>query len=55
MILPPCKNCEQRALACHDRCKKYKAYKSELEKEKSYYAQFPQTKTYLDTHFKKER
>ena len=55
MIKSPCKNCEDRKLACHDKCKKYKAYKLELEKAKAHNAQFPQTQTYLDTHFKKER
>lgn len=55
MILPPCKNCEQRALGCHDKCKKYKAYKLKLEKEKAYNAHFPQTQTYLNAKFRKER
>ena len=31
---PPCKNCEERHTACHDKCPKYKAWKAEAEKIK---------------------
>lgn len=35
MIQSPCKNCADRHTACHDTCKKYEAYKQELQKQKS--------------------
>ena len=28
---PPCKDCEDRFTACHDKCEKYKAWKSQLD------------------------
>ena len=31
---PPCKGCEERHTACHDRCSRYKAWKAEAEKIK---------------------
>ncbi len=30
-ITSPCKDCAERQLGCHDKCGKYKAYKSEIE------------------------
>ena len=32
MLKCPCKACESRQLHCHAHCKKYEAYKAELEK-----------------------
>ena len=29
---PPCKGCTGRFIACHDKCEKYKEWKSNLEK-----------------------
>ena len=29
--IPPCKDCEDRFTACHDKCEKYKAWKSRLD------------------------
>lgn len=29
---PPCKNCEERHTACHDKCPKYKMWKAEAQK-----------------------
>lgn len=31
---PPCRNCEERHTACHDRCVKYRAWKVEAERIK---------------------
>lgn len=31
---PPCKDCEERHTACHDRCPKYKTWKAEAERIK---------------------
>lgn len=31
---PPCKDCEERHTACHDKCPKYKAWKAEAERIK---------------------
>ena len=28
---PPCKDCGDRFTACHDKCEKYKAWKSRLD------------------------
>lgn len=28
---PPCKDCKDRFTACHDKCEKYKAWKSRLD------------------------
>lgn len=28
---PPCKDCQDRHTACHDKCEKYKAWKSWLD------------------------
>ena len=46
-IVPPCKDCPDRHLGCHDRCEKYQAYKKaklsykeELSKSKSEYAYY---------------
>lgn len=41
MIKPPCKGCEKRHPACHDRCSEYQAYKvkteaARLERERLY-------------------
>ena len=30
-VKSPCINCEDRELACHDRCEKYKKFKDELK------------------------
>lgn len=32
-IVAPCKNCEEKYIACHDHCKKFKEYKAMREKE----------------------
>ena len=29
--VPPCKGCTERFTACHDKCEKYKAWKSRLD------------------------
>ena len=29
--MPPCKGCSDRYTACHDKCEKYKAWKSQLD------------------------
>ena len=29
--VPPCKGCAERFTACHDKCEKYKAWKSRLD------------------------
>ena len=34
MILPPCKDCENREIGCHSRCVAYIKYKSELNDAK---------------------
>lgn len=31
---PPCRNCEERHTACHDKCDRYHAWKSEMHKIK---------------------
>ena len=31
---PPCKDCEERHTACHDKCPRYKAWKAEAERIK---------------------
>ena len=31
---PPCKDCEERHTACHDKCPRYNAWKAEAEKIK---------------------
>lgn len=38
----PCKDCQNRRTACHDTCERYKAYKAELDAQRSY--------TYKMTH-----
>lgn len=30
-VKSPCLNCEDRELACHDRCERYKKFKEELQ------------------------
>lgn len=46
-IVPPCKDCPDRHLGCHDKCEKYQAfkkesldYKTEVNKAKSQLAYF---------------
>lgn len=34
MVLSPCKDCPDRARACHDVCDKYKEFRAELDKIK---------------------
>jgi hypothetical protein len=34
MKLPPCKDCEERYPACHDKCEKYKDWKGDVLKKK---------------------
>ena len=29
--ISPCRGCSDRHIACHDKCEKYKAWKSQLE------------------------
>jgi hypothetical protein len=29
--VPPCKGCAERFTACHDKCEKYKSWKSRLD------------------------
>ena len=31
-VMAPCKGCQDRKLACHDRCDKYKIYKEEINR-----------------------
>ena len=31
-VMAPCKGCQDRQLACHDRCDKYKIYKEEINR-----------------------
>lgn len=35
MKTAPCKYCEDRYLACHDKCEKYKEWKAELDEKKA--------------------
>ena len=35
MTKPPCINCTERHLACHDRCEKYKGWQAENDKIKA--------------------
>ena len=30
--IPPCKDCKERYIACHDSCDRYKEWKQRLEK-----------------------
>lgn len=32
MLKPPCKDCPDRHLACHDHCEKYKAFDAERKR-----------------------
>lgn len=41
-MVNPCKDCPARHAACHDTCERYKAYKAELDAQRSY--------TYQMTH-----
>ena len=34
-IKPPCKDCIERQLGCHDKCNRYKSYKLEIETAKN--------------------
>lgn len=34
MVLSPCKGCNDRHFACHDKCDKYKQYRIEWKKLK---------------------
>lgn len=33
-IKAPCKDCENRYVGCHDRCKKYQEYKKQSDEER---------------------
>lgn len=33
-MTPPCKDCPDRYIACHDHCEKYKTWKTNLAEEK---------------------
>lgn len=35
MLKAPCKNCTDRVLGCHDKCKRYIEFKTERKKELS--------------------
>lgn len=30
--VPPCKDCTERFLACHDHCQRYKVWKAEIQR-----------------------
>ena len=32
--IPPCKDCQDRYILCHDKCKRYADWKSEIERVK---------------------
>lgn len=46
MILPPCKDCENRGIGCHSRCAAYIKYKSELNDAKKYIIEYQDYETY---------
>lgn len=35
-MINPCKNCAKRHVACHSKCKEYKAWKAEWDKRKEH-------------------
>jgi hypothetical protein len=32
--LPPCKDCPERHIACHDTCERYKEWKRQIDEQK---------------------
>lgn len=43
MLRPPCKDCPDRRLACHDHCEKYKAFDAERKRVHEIAAKYKQT------------
>jgi len=48
----PCKDCQDREPACHDRCEKYLAYKKELKRYKDKWNIYHQTNRMFDNYFR---
>ena len=46
MILPPCKDCENREIGCHSRCDAYIKYKLKLNDAKKDIIEFQDYETY---------